>query len=114
MSAASSASAYWPTWTIQQAVPRAAGGAPPPPSAAAPPTGGAGVPARVTRTRAVPGPSIPISTAAWRERSRVRPSQKGPRSLIRTVATSPLSRLTTWTIDPKGSVRWAAVIACMS
>src|SRR5438552_8075834 len=44
----------------------------------------------------------------------MRPSTTGPLSLIRTTTARPLRRLVTRTNDPRGSVGWAAVRACMS
>ena len=41
----------------------------------------------------------------------IRPLMNGPRSLIRTTTALPLLRFSTSTLVPKGSERWAAVIA---
>ena len=57
---------------------------------------------------------MPIFSAAALDRSMIRPSTKGPRSVMRTITELFVSALTTRTIEPKGNVRWAAVIACMS
>jgi hypothetical protein len=64
-----------------------------------------------TSMRTVTTPSRIMSSfsAAFRERSMIRPSIKGPRSLIRTSTLRPFLRFSTRTIVLKGRVRWAAV-----
>jgi hypothetical protein len=62
-----------------------------------------------TRTRATPLRTMSSASAAARERSMTRSGLNGPRSLMRTSTLRPLSRLTTRTTVPNGSVRWAAV-----
>ena len=64
---------------------------------------------RAIRTFAVPGPITPISRAAARERSMMRPFTNGPRSLIRTRTVREVSMFCTSTIVPSGSWRCAAV-----
>src|SRR6266576_6890848 len=44
----------------------------------------------------------------------MRPSTTGPLSLIRTTIARPFRRLVTRKNEPRGSVGWAAVKACMS
>src|SRR5579884_679070 len=66
------------------------------------------------RTFAVPGPIMSMATAAAWDRSMIRPSTNGPRSLIRTSIDFWFSRLVTRTTVSKGSVRWAAVSFSMS
>ena len=66
------------------------------------------------RTFAVPGPIISIARAAACERSMIRPSTKGPRSMIRTSTVLLLSRSYTRTQVSNGSVRCAATRVSMS
>jgi hypothetical protein len=49
--------------------------------------------------------------AAASDTSMMRPSLKGPRSLMRTSTERPFSMFTTRRQVPKRTVRWAAVIA---
>ncbi len=61
-----------------------------------------------------PRPNIPRASAAPRLTSITRLRINGPRSVMRTSTSRPLTRLCTRTQVPNGSVRWAAVKACMS
>ena len=67
---------------------------------------------QITLRVAVPCSIIPIAAAAPRERSRLRPGTKGPRSLIRTTTERPVVGLVTCRSVPKGRVRLAAVKPC--
>ncbi len=63
------------------------------------------------RTRAVPVRQTPILMAAARDKSKMRPGTKGPRSDMVTTTDLRLERLVTRTTVPMGRVRWAAVMA---
>lgn len=63
----------------------------------------------VSLTRVTPFSVMPIFFAALLERSRLRPLTKGPRSLMRTFTDCPFCGLVTFTVDPIGKVREAAV-----
>lgn len=62
-------------------------------------------------TFATPLARNPNASAAALERSMIRLSSTGPRSLILTVIVRPFPTLVTRTFAPSGKVRWAAVIA---
>ena len=53
---------------------------------------GVGTPITSKRTGPVPGPSNPICLAAAFDRSMMRPSTNGPRSMTRTITVFPFSR----------------------
>lgn len=65
-------------------------------------------------TFSTPAESIPICIAAPIDKSISRPFTKGPRSLILTTTDFFVRRFVTLTFVPKGSVRCAAVNACLS
>ena len=67
-----------------------------------------------TRTGTTPGPTDSTSRAAAKERSMMRLSTNGPRSVIRTTVDLSLFKLVTRTIVSNGSVRCAAVSLYMS
>lgn len=62
------------------------------------------------RTRAVPVRQTPIFRAAARDKSRMRPGTKGPRSEMVTTTDLLFDKLVTRTTVPMGRVRWAAVM----
>ncbi|KGX68998.1 hypothetical protein Y026_4783 [Burkholderia pseudomallei TSV28] len=64
-------------------------------------------------TRAVPAWTRPITFAAAYDRSRIRPRENGPRSLIFTTTDLPFAWFVTRTYDASGSVRCAAVNSFM-
>ncbi len=68
----------------------------------------------LTRTGVVPLDSKPSSWAARRDRSMIRPSTKGPRSLTRKRSERPFCRLVTWTTLGSGNVLCAADSSFMS
>ena len=66
------------------------------------------------RTGTTPAPTESISCAAAIDKSIIRLSTKGPRSVMRTTVDFPLLRFVTRTTVSNGSVRCAAVNLCMS
>ena len=75
---------------------------------------GAGADSTSSFTSAVPGRHTSTALAAASDRSTMRSSMNGPRSVMRTMATCPVLRLVTRTMEFSGSVRCAAVMAFWS
>ena len=73
------------------------------------PSVGSTFPSTSSRTRTTPGPIDSISRAAACERSMMRLSTNGPRSVMRTIVDLLLLRFVTRTMVSNGNVRCAAV-----